>query len=385
MLSRLQQALLSLIVLALSALPAQAQTQGKILVGMFAPLTGFGAADGKSVLTGAQLAVEKVNAAGGIRGKMVELITYDDEGLPKNSVPLATRLIESDKVAVAISGSYSGPTRAAAGVFHKAGVPLISAYAVHPDITRSGKFAFRTVLVAEVQARAAAKLIGSTLGKKRVVITVLRNDYGKAIAAGFKEVAGRFGIEIVSEYEYGIDDRQFGSIVSSVKRDNPDVLFDTGYWFVSAALVTQLRAGGVASTIVGQEGYDSEKFIEIAKSAAEGVIITTALDRDSKDPAVQQFIGDFGKKANYQADMVAASGNAAMTVAIAGLQKAGSENPAQIRDAIASSAVETVFGRLSFNEIGEVRKPVQVQVVRGGAWRHHSVIDDAQLLAPPNK
>jgi branched-chain amino acid transport system substrate-binding protein len=226
------------------------QAQNKIPIGMHAPLTGFGAADGKSALIGAQLAVEKANAAGGVRGKQIELLVYDDEGAPKNSVPVATRLVERDKVAIAISGSYSGPTRAAVGVFQQAGVPFISAYAVHPDITRSGRFAFRTVLMGEIQGRAAAKLIGDGLSKKRVTLTVLRNDYGKSLAQGFKEVAGRFGIQIAGEYEYSIDERQFGAIVSSVKRDNPDVVFDTGYWFVSSALITQLRAGGVAATIV---------------------------------------------------------------------------------------------------------------------------------------
>lgn len=373
------------VVLGMAAVLPSAQGQGKIPIGIHAPLTGFGAADGKSALVGAQLAVEKVNAAGGIRGKQIELFVYDDEGVPKNSVPVATRMVERDKVAIGISGSYSGPTRAAVGVFQQAGVPFISAYAVHPDITRSGRFAFRTVLMGEVQARAAAKLIGDGLNKKRVTLTVLRNDYGKSLAQGFKEAAARFGIQIVSEYEYAIDERQFGAIVSSIKRDNPDVVFDTGYWFVSSALVTQLRTGGVTATIVGQEGYDSEKFIEIAKAAAEGVIITTALDRDSKDPAVRQFMDEFKKKAGYAADMVAASGNAAMTVAIAGLQKAGTEDRGKVRDAIASSTIDTVVGRLSFNELGEVRKAVQVQIVKGGAWRHHSVIDDPELLAPPTK
>jgi branched-chain amino acid transport system substrate-binding protein len=372
-------------VLALTVALPDAQAQDKIPIGLSVPLTGFGAADGKSALIGAQLAVEKANAAGGIRGKKIDLIVYDDEALPKMSVPVATKLVEKDKVLVAISGSYSGPTRAAAGVYQSAGVPFISAYAVHPDITRSGKFAFRTVLVGEVQGRAAAKFIGDTLKHKRLSLTVLKNDYGKSLAQGFKEVAGRFGIQLVGEYEYAIDEKQFGPIVSSVRRDDPDVVFDTGYWFSSAALVSQLRAGGVTATIVGQEGYDSEKFIEIAKDAAEGVMITTALDRDSKDRAIQQFMDAFKKKAGYAADMVAASANTAMTVAIAGLQKAETEDRTKIRDAIASSTVDTVVGRLSFNDLGEVRKPVQVQVVRGGAWHHHSVIDDAELLAPPTK
>ena len=362
-----------------------ANAQDRIPIGLSVPLTGFGAADGKSALIGAQFAVDKANAAGGIRGKQIELIVYDDEALPKMSVPVATKLVEKDKVLIAVSGSYSGPTRAAVGVYQAAGVPFISAFAVHPDITRSGRFAFRTVLVGEVQGRAAAKFIGDVLKKKRASLTVLKNDYGKSLEAGFKDVAGRFGIQIVGQYEYSIDEKQFGPIVSSIKRDDPEVIFDTGYWYSSAALASQLRAGGVTAALVGQEGYDSEKYIEIAKGAAEGVMITTALDRDSKDPAVIQFMEDFKKKAGYAADMVAASTNSALTVAIAALQKAGTEDRVKIRDAIASSTVDTVLGRLSFNELGEVRKVVQIQIVKDGAWRHYSVIDDPELLAPPTK
>ncbi|NNF78490.1 MAG: ABC transporter substrate-binding protein, partial [Rhizobiales bacterium] len=105
-----------------------------VKIGINAPLTGFAAADGKSALTGAELAVEQANAAGGIDGKMIELVVYDDQASPKESVPIAQKLIEKDGVPIAISGSYSGATRAAAGVYQEAGVPFISAYAVHPDI-----------------------------------------------------------------------------------------------------------------------------------------------------------------------------------------------------------------------------------------------------------
>ena len=135
-----------------------------VKIGFNAPLTGFAAADGKSALNGALLAVEQANAKGGIKGVKIELVYYDDQASPKNSVPVANKLIEKDKVVVGISGSYSGATRAAAGVFQKAGVPYISAYAIHPDITRAGNYVFRTSFVGEVQGRAGAKLIGSMLG-----------------------------------------------------------------------------------------------------------------------------------------------------------------------------------------------------------------------------
>lgn len=378
---------------ALAALLGVAATVGltgatladSIKIGINVPQTGFAAADGTSALIGAQLAAEQANANGGVNGKTVELVVYDDQASPKSAVPIATKLVEQDEVKIAISGSYSGATRAAAGVFQEAGVPYISAYAVHPEITRSGDYVFRTSFVGEVQGRAGAKLIGESLGKKKVTLITLKNDFGQSLANGFKEAADQFGIEIVSEYEYSIKDRQFGPIVAKVKSDAPDAIYASGYFFTAGPLVSQLRSGGLEVPVIGQEGYDSQKFIEIAGGASEGVIITTSLDRDSQSPEAKDFIAAFEKKAGYKADMVAASGHTAMKVAVAALRAAGSEDPKAIRDAIAALTLEASTGTISFNGLGEVRKDVQVQVVKDGNWHRHSIISDPDLLAPPEK
>ncbi|MEH6526935.1 MAG: ABC transporter substrate-binding protein [Sneathiella sp.] len=354
-----------------------------VKIGMNVPQTGFAAADGKSALIGAELAVEQANATGGIDGKMIELVVYDDQASPKQSVPIATKLVEKDEVVAAISGSYSGATRAAAGIFQSAGVPYIAAYAVHPEITKSGNYVFRTSFVGEVQGRAGAKLAGEILGKKRAVVITLKNDFGKSLAAGFKEKAGDFGVEVVSEYEYSIKDRQFGPIVTKVKSDNPDVIYASGYFFTAGPLVSQLRSAGITAPIIGQEGYDSEKFIKIAKADAEGVIITTSLDRDSDSAETTDFIKAFEAKAGYSADMVAASGHTAVKVLVDAMRKAGTSDAAALRDAIAQTNLTASTGTISFNELGEVQKDVQVQVVKDGAWHHYAIISDKKLLAPP--
>ncbi|MGI9302629.1 MAG: ABC transporter substrate-binding protein [Gammaproteobacteria bacterium] len=355
-----------------------------VKIGINIPLTGFAAADGKSALTGAELAAEQANATGGVDGRQIELVVYDDQASPKEVVPIANKLIEQDRVNVAVSGSYSGPTRAAAGVFQESGVPYISAYAVHPDITRAGNYVFRTSFVGEVQGRAGAKLIGESLAKKKVVLITLNNDFGQSLANGFKEVAGQFGISIVNEYDYGIKDRQFGPIVASVKVDAPEAIYASGYFFTAGPLVSQLRAAGVEAVIVGQEGYDSEKFIEIAGDAAEGVIITTSLDRDSDSAETRNFIQSFEEKAGYKTDMVAASAHTAVKVAIWAMQQAGADDRKAIRDAIAGVSLDASTGTISFNALGEVKKDVQVQMVKDGAWRRHSIISDPELLAPPD-
>ena len=354
-----------------------------VKVGFNVPLTGFAAADGESALNGAKLAVKQANSKGGIDGKQIELVVYDDQASPKEAVPIANRLIEKDGVKVAVSGSYSGSTRAAAGVFQSAGIPYISAYAIHPDITRAGNYVFRTSFMGEVQGRAGALLIGQTMQHKRVVVITLKNDFGKSLAAGFKAEAANFGMEIVNEYEYSIRDRQFGPIVAKVRSDNPDAIYASGYFFTAGPLVNQLRSGGVTAPIIGQEGYDSEQFIKIAGDAAEGVIITTSLDRDSNAPETRAFIIEYEKFTGRKVDMVAASGHTALNVVIAALRKAGTGNSDAIRNAIAKTQLAASTGHISFNALGEVRKNVQVQIVSDGDFHYHSEIRDQTILAPP--
>jgi len=361
---------------------ASAQT---IRVGFHAPLTGFAASDGKSALNGAELALEQINGAGGVGGRKLELVVHDDQAKADQAVPLANKYI-GEGLKVVISGSYSAPTRAAAGVFDGAKIPYVSAYAIHPDITRAGIHVFRTSFMGEVQGRAAAKLVGEGLKKKKVTLLTLNNDFGQALSTGFKEAAPRFGVQIASEYSYAMADRQFGSIVASVKKDTPEILYVSGYFFNGGPLVAQLRAGGVTAPIVGTEGFDTDKFIEIAKSAAEGVMITTSLDRDSKDPEMRRFLDDYQKKFNVPGDMVAASTHTAVRVVAEAIRKVGADDAAKLREAIAATKdFPTATGRISFNNLGEIYKAAQIQIVKDGKFRHFAVIDDPVLLAPPTR
>jgi branched-chain amino acid transport system substrate-binding protein len=368
-----------------AALVAPAAAQQPIKIGFHVPLTGFAAADGKSALNGAELAVDEINASGGVNGRKLELVVLDDQAKADQAVPLANKYI-GDGIKIVVSGSYSGPTRAAAGVFQNAKIPYISSYAIHPDITRAGNYVFRTSFMGEVQGRAAAYFVGDIMKKKNVTLITLNNDFGQSLSAGFKEVAPKYGVKVISEYTYAMGDRQFGSIVASVKRDNPDMIYVSGYFFNGGPLVAQLRAGGITTPILGTEGFDTHNFIKIAGPASEGVMITTSLDRDSKSPAMRKFIDDYEKKFNTPADMVAASTNTAIHVAAAALAKAGPDDSTKIRDAIAGTKdFQVATGKISFNDLGEIYKAAQIQVIKDGKFHHQATIEDPVLLAPPTK
>lgn len=241
-----------------------------IKVGITVPSTGFAAADGKSALDGAKLAVAQANAKGGIKGEKIELVVYDDQAVTQRSSARRNQAGGKRQSCCFIGGSYSGSTRASASVFQAAQVPYAVAYAIHPDITKTGDFTSRVSAMGEVQGRAGAKLVND-LGKKKVALINIKNDFGQPWPQAY-EGAAKFGLTIVGEHEYSLQDRQFGALIANPKSQNPEVIYASGYFYTAGPLVNQLRAAGVTATIIGQEGYDSEKFMEIAGPASEGVL-----------------------------------------------------------------------------------------------------------------
>jgi branched-chain amino acid transport system substrate-binding protein len=359
----------------------------EIKIGFQAPLTGFAATDGVSAKTAAELAVEKINAAGGVLGQKVELVTYDDQAKTEEAVFTANKLVGQDGVKFAVSGSYSASGRAAAPIFQTAGVPFISAYGVHPDITRSGNYVFRGVHLGPPQGRAGAKFVGDTLKLKNVSIITMDNDYGQATVEGFKSAADQFGIKILGEYSYPLKDRQFGSIVASVKRDNPDAVYITGYFFTAAPLVSQLRAAGIQAPIIGSQAFDAQKLIDIAGSAVEGVYIVGGLNRDQNSLELQSYLAEFQKRAGYPGENVGATVYSAIMLMADAIKRAGSLDPAKVRDALAATKnFPHLAGTLvSFNELREINMPLNVNVVKNGKFGHYAWIDDLKLLAPPTQ
>lgn len=356
-----------------------------IKIGFFSPTTGFAAADGTSALQAAQLAVKFINEEGGVLGRPLELVYYDDAAKPDQAASIARKLIEQDKVVAGISGSYSGATRAAAPVFQEAGIPMISAYAIHPEITKTGDLIFRVGTLATVQGRVGAELVGNVMGAKKVAILTIDNDFGVSLTEGFKQHAAELGLEIVLEEKYPLGETEFRPIIGKIKAANPDVVYATAYYNEAANLVSQARDEGLEVPIVGQEGYDSPKFIELAGPAAEGVIITTDLNRDSERPVTKRFLAEYKSTYGEDADMVGASAFDAVQVLAYAIETAGSTDPQAIAEAIKGlrDFEEVASGPFWYYTEGrEVVRPVSAQVVKDGAFHLYHEFTNEELLKP---
>jgi branched-chain amino acid transport system substrate-binding protein len=374
--------------LAAASLLIAGSASAQIKIGFHAPQSGPAAADGKSSTIGAEIARDWINEKGGVLGQKIELVIYDDQNKPEQAVPIANKLIGQDKVAAAVSGSYSAPTRAAAAVFQTAGIPYFSAYGVHPDITSGGNFAFRGVTLGPPQGKGAAKFIADKFPKAKVTMLTMNNDFGQSISDGFKADAAKDGLTLIKEYTFGLGERQFGPIIASVKADNPDVIYAIGYYFVGGPLVAQLRAAGLTQPIVAAQAFDSMKLMEIAKDAANGVFVVGGMDRLRKDPPdLQLFEAEFKKRAGYDTEAVAANCYSAVMLVADAMKRAGSTDPKKVRDALAATKdFPMLTGKLGyFNAIGEMYMPLEVTVVKDGTFIGAAVIDDKTILAPPAK
>jgi branched-chain amino acid transport system substrate-binding protein len=329
-----------------------------IKIGLMAPLTGFAAADGASVLNSVKLAVERINSQGGLLDKKVELIAYDDRANGKEAVAIARKLIQQDGVVGVVAGSYSTPSRASAPIFEDEEIPFVAAYAVHPDITKTGNYCFRNGFLGMVEGKSAGFVAVQMLKAKRIALLTSDNDFGRTLAEGFKEYIQQYakGAKIVYAQTYPFKEKDFKPYLSKIKEINPDLIFASGYYFQTAPILKQAREMGIKTQILGEEGADSPKTIEIAGNAAEGFIIVTNLNRDDPRSEVQSFLKEYESRYKIQPDMVGASAYDAFMILCDAIKRAGSTNGKAIRDAIASTRnYKAVTGEIKgFNDIGEV-------------------------------
>lgn len=372
-------------VLALALLAGTAFAADTIKIGVLAPLTGYAADDGINVKNSVIMAADKLNSEGGLLGKKVELVIYDDRADSKEAVALAYKLIEQDGIVGLVAGSYSFPTRAIAPIFNDAQIPLVSAYAIHPDITAAGEYCFRNGFSGTIEGKGCAYVAIQKFHAKTVALIHADNDFGRTLATGAHEYLLKNApkTEIVYEAAYPFDEKDYKAYLSRIKALNPDVVIASGYFFQSGPMIKQAREMGIKSVFIGEEGSDSPQFLKIAGDACDGFIMVTNLNRDDERQFVQDYISGYKDRFGEDTCMVGASGYDAFMIITEGIKRAKSTKGPKVQAAIAAlDGLDGITGAIRFTPEGEVVKPLQVQIVRDGNFHYYDVIDDPELINP---
>ena len=350
-----------------------ANTAGDIIVGEFASLTGKEATFGGSSHEGTLLAVEELNAGGGVLGKKIKLITEDNQTKAGESATVVNKLISKDG-AVAILGEVAS-TRSleAAHICQSNGVPMISPSSTNPKVTETGDFIFRVCFIDPFQGTVMANFAVNTLKAKKVaVFTDVKSDYSKGLAKFFKEGFTKAGGQIVSELDFNGGDKDFKGQLTTIKSAAPDAVFVPGYYTDAALICIQAKEIGLNVPLFGGDGWESEKLIEIGKDAVEGNYFSTHYHPEVGSPKSKAFVEAYKKRFNGKLpDAMAALGYDSAMILADAIKRAGATDGAKVRDALAATKdFDAVTGKISINDKRDSVKSAVIIQVKGGKFTY---------------
>jgi branched-chain amino acid transport system substrate-binding protein len=351
----------------------------EIRVGHYASLSGSEATFGQSTDNGIRLAVDAINGAGGIHGKKVRLITYDDRGDAKEAGTAVTRLINRDQVAAVLGEVASGLSLAGAPICQQSGIPMVTPSSVAPEITAVGDRIFRVCFTNRFQAYACAKFAHDDLKAQTAAILYDQKlPYSVGLADEFQKQFTTLGGRITTRVSYQEGDQDFAAQLTSIRGTNPDVVFIPGYYTDVANIAVQARKLGIRVPLLGGDGWDSAKLAEIGGAAIEGAYFASHYCQQDPRARVQEFLKDYRTQFGTAPDAMAALGFDAASILFAAMQQAPSQAGADIAAALASTKnFDGVTGRISIDAERNAVKPAVILQVK------HGVPTLAATIEPP--
>jgi branched-chain amino acid transport system substrate-binding protein len=350
-----------------------AQSTGPIPVGHVASLTGDTATFGQSADRGMRMAIEEINAKGGVLGRPLELLSEDDRSITEEARTAAQKLLQRDEVVALLGEVASSRSLAAAPEAQRAHVPMISPGSTNPKVTEVGDYIFRACFIDPFQGTVMARFATEELKAKKVAIFFdFKQDYSVGLADFFRKTFQELGGEIVADERYTSGDIEFRAQLTTIRAAKPDAIFVPGYYTELGLIAKQARELGIDVPLLGGDGWDSEKTLEIGGAAVEGYYFSTHYAADSDSPKVQDFVRRYKEKYGATPDAMAALGYDTAGLLADALGRAGDTEGAKLRDAIAATQnYEGVTGRISIDPARNARKDAVVIKIAGGKFQFY--------------
>lgn len=330
-----------------------------IKIGSIGPLSGGVAVYGTEARNAIELAVEEINADGGVNGQNFELISEDDEGNPEKSVSAYKKLVTKDGVKLIVGSLTSGCTLAITPLSQAQKVVLVAPAATNPAITDAGDYIFRACYTDPFQGTVGAKFAAENLGTKRAAVLYdVGNDYSVGLTDNFVKKFTEEGGEIVAKESYTTGDKDFNAQLTKIKNANPDVVYLPDYYGTVALISKQLRAQGITTPTIGPDGWDG-----LAEGAGDELLngfYSNHYASDSSDEKVQKFAAAYKAKFGTAPTSFAALAYDSVYMIKDAVAVAGSADPEKVRDALEKTNGDYVTGHMTFDEH---HNPVKTAVI----------------------
>jgi len=339
----------------------------KAKIGVISIITGQGAAYGEAITNGIKLARDEGNAKGDV---VIDLKIEDSSGKQEQALAAAQKLINSEKVVAIIGPTLSNEMFAAGPEANASGVPIMGTSTTAKGITQIGKFVFRNALP---ESQAIPASVGQAVKKYNIrKVALLYGNDDAFTKSGFdtmKEVSEKLKLNIVTIQEFQKGQADYKAQLTKIASLKPDAVFCSALYNEGGVILAQARKMGLKVPFVGGNGFNSPKVIEIAKDAAEGLIVATPWFGEKNDPKVKAFVAKFEKAYGKKPDQFAAQAYDAFYIMTNALKAAGTADRAKLRDSLAATKnFQGVLGTFSFDAERDVVMAPNVLIVKGGKF-----------------
>ena len=339
-----------------------------VKIGFFMSITGRDASFGEVSLNGARLAVEELNAAGGVLGRPVELVVEDDRSVAGESATAAKKLIARDHAVVLIGECSSARTLEAAPIAQAAGIPLITPAATNPKVTQVGDAIFRVCFIDPFQGDVIAAFAHRRLGLKRAALLVDASaPYSVGLAEYFEKTFKVLGGEIVATQKYNGAETDFRAQLTAIRSANPDAIFLPGYYVAAGLVAKQAKQLGIKATLLGGDGFEAPQLLEIGGDAMEGVYYSTHFATENTGEASRHFVAAYRLRHGSVPNGLSALTYDAIKLAADAMTRAGTTEPAKLRAALAATKnFPGVTGQTTINANRDADKEAAIITVKNG-------------------
>jgi len=344
-----------------------ADTGNTIKVGVYVDLTGATSSFGQSTKNGIELAIDEVNAAGGVNGKKIQLVIEDDQGRTEQAKTVVEKLIKQDKVVAVLGEVASSNSLAAAPVAQEAKIPMITPSSTNPTVTQKGDYIFRVCFLDDFQGSSMAKFAANTLkAKTAAILGDVNSDYSKGLTEFFEKEFTKLGGKVVAKEAYTQTDPDFKGQLTKIRNLNPDVIYVPGYYGQVGIIARQARELSMNMPLLGGDGWDSPQLWSLGGEALKNTFITNHYTADDPNPVIQNFVKAYKAKfGGVSPDSLAALAYDAAKVLADAIKRAGGTDSAKLRDAInATKDFAGVTGVISINAERNAIKPAVILEVK---------------------
>ena len=385
---------MALVAILVAACTTTGEDSNTFKIGVVTSLTGPAAAFGQAHKNGYAVALEELNAKGGVLGKKIALVYYDDQSRPDQAVQGVTKLIDQDHVPLILGAYSSENTRAIIPAVTQRQVPLIMPTATADNVMETGSpWVFRICAGSGAYARATIDFVKGTGDAKAVAIVYENTNFGQSAGKAMHDEAQKAGLNVVDEEAYQASSPDYKALLQRVKAKDPDVVYFASYLLDATTLMRQASEVGVNPryyTSAGT-GFAAAEFPTQDKGAGKYAEYTFSVSQwlpTAKWKGSKEFDEAFTKRTGTHPAYHATEAYAALQVAVAAIAKAGNAQPAAIRDAVrALDLPETTFGPIRFDERGQNAHPVLITQVQNGqyevVWPRDAAESQPFLPTPP--